>query len=361
MHHKLPVRQTTATIALLLLCYLLASCGGSKNFDSDKARVSIMYDGLDGRIITRLYESESKIFAGTDSGVYTKTKGDYPWHSAGLNNREILDLVILDSDHYLASIYHFANETPIYQLVETTNGGTSWHQVDHNFGGEEGEEAVFGLHYDSDNNAIYATGVEVLAASLDEGRSWEILSGYWQGFGQRKTIVKRNPATNEIWYGGQNALEQLVLQVRSLDTGEERFFTDLLPNPSVIYGIQFDPTNAARVIVSGEGGVLQSMNNGTEWTTLIGDVDYRFYFDVAIDPDDPQTLYTAGWDKNWDSPQPLILEVSVNGGGSWTQYRYPSNTLFGGVRSLIAVEEANKTVVYLGLYRGGVMKVKFPQ
>jgi hypothetical protein len=361
MHQKQLVGRTVSAVTLLLISCLIASCGGSDNHDSDRPKISIMYDGLNGRIITRLYEFEGKLFAATDSGLYTKTKGDNPWQSTGLNNREILDLVILDDDHYIASIYRYADEPPIYQLVETTNSGTSWHQIVHDFGGEEGEEAIFGLHYDNDNNAIYATGIEVLAVSLDEGRHWDIINGYWQGFGQPKTIVKRNATKNEVWYGGQNALEQLVLRAWSLDTSEERLFTDLLPNPSVIYGIQFDPTNSSRIIVSGEGGVLQSMNNGVEWTTLIGDVDYRFYFNVALDPDDPQILYTAGWDKNYDSPQPLIFEISVNGGGSWTQYHYPSNSLFGGVRSLIAVEEENKTVVYLGLYRGGIMKVKLPQ
>src|SRR5690606_12816022 len=149
----------------------------SDSHELERPQISIMYDGLNGRIITRLYEFESKLFAATDSGLYTKIKGDNPWQSAGLNNREILDIVILDEDHYIASTSQNANDSRTYQLVETTDSGANWHRVEHNFGGEEGEEAIFGLHYDSDNNAIYATGIEVLAVSLNEGRSWEIMNG----------------------------------------------------------------------------------------------------------------------------------------------------------------------------------------
>ena len=103
--------------------------------------------------------------------------------------------------------------------------------------------------------------------------------------------------------------------------------------------------------------MLAGSNRGANWTTLIGDVDYRFYFDVAIDPLTPATFYTAGWDKNWDTPQPLIFEVPNDGGQRWKKYRHNDPSLFGGVRSMIAVVEDGKTRVYLGLYRGGIMKV----
>lgn len=343
---------------VILFGVMLAGCGGSDNFPKGP-KLTFTHDGLNGRIVTRLYEYNQSLFAATDNGLYVRSKGHGQWRSIGLSGTEVLDVVILGSTHALASTYKIVNDEPHYQLMESTNAGATWHVVTHNFGGEEGE-GIFGLLYDGDNKALYATGIEVLAMSLDEGRSWEILSGEWQGFGQRKSIVKRNAASNDIWYGGQNALEQMVLRAYSLDTQEERNFPDLLPSPSVIYGIQFGTNDAQRVLVSGEGGVLQSKDNGAHWQTLIGDVDYRFYFDVAIDPHNPKILYTAGWDKNWDTPQPLIFEVSTDDGNTWNSYRYPSNSLFGGVRSMIALREANKTVVYLGLYRGGVMKVRLP-
>lgn len=338
----------------VILGLLLVACGSD---DLPKSGITLEHDGLDGRIITRLYADEQALLAATDRGLYRKAKGQRSWQAAGLADREVLDLAIIAADHYLATTELEYEDAFEYQLFETLNGGRTWQEVTHNFGGDENPEAIYGLHYDDDNNALYATGIEALGVSYDEGRSWQLLNGIWQGFGQRKTIVKRNPATNEIWFGGQNAFEQLVLNVYSLDTKELRTYRDLLPNPSVIYGIQFDAARPDWVLVSGEGGVLASSDRGATWRTLIGDVDYRFYFDVAIDPQDPASLYTAGWDKNWHTPQALIFEVSEDGGQNWKKYHHNDPSLFGGVRSMIAVVEAGKTRIYLGLYRGGVMKV----
>ncbi len=338
----------------VILVLLLTACGSD---DLPRPAITFEHNGLDGRIITRLYTNEQTLLAATDRGFYRKVIGQRAWVAAGLLDREVLDLAIIAPNHYLATTERLSKDTFEYRLYETLNGGNTWQEITHNFGGDEGIEAIYGLHYDDDNNALYATGTEALGVSYDEGRSWQLLSGIWQGFGQRKTIVKRNPATNEIWYGGQNALEQLVLNVYSLDTKELRTYRDLLPNPSVIYGIQFDKARPDWVLVSGEGGVLASDNRGAKWRTLIGNVDYRFYFDVAIDPSAPAKLYTAGWDKNWDTPQPLIFEVSEDGGQRWKKYRHNDPALFGGARSMIAVVEGGKTRVYLGLYRGGIMKV----
>lgn len=335
----------------------LSGCGSDDK--PPKADFSIAPDGLNGRIILRLYEHNDKIFAATDRGLYSKSDNSGRWLASGLKDWEMLDIAFVDDEHYLASATRLVDDVRETHLLETTDSGQTWNAIIHDFGGADDPETIHGLHYDADNNALYATGTDVLARSLDEGRHWEILSGNWHGFGQRKTIVKRNPATNEVWYGGQNAIEQLVLRVFSLDANEERQYSDLLPNPSVIYGIQFDSTDEARVLVSGEGGVLESKDNGENWTSLLGDVDHRFYFDVGLDPDNPDILYTAGWDKNWDSPQALIFEVSKNGGASWSKYLYPSQSLFGGVRSLLATKEGEHTVLYLGLYRGGIMKVTF--
>jgi hypothetical protein len=343
---------------LVWLTLLLGACGSDHDLP-DPAMIAEP-DGLPGRIVTRLYNDGSALLAATDNGVYQKMDPYQPWKPIGLQGREVLDIAILGAGHYIASTQQTVVEVVQFELMETTNGNntnTLWTGIEHNFGGEEGQEAIYGLHYDDDNNALYATGVEALAASYDEGRSWELLNGAWHGFAQRKAIVKRNPATNEIWYGGQNAIEQMELHAYSLDTEGARSYSDLLPNPSVIYGVQFHPENDDYVLVSGEGGIVASNNRGETWTTLLGDVDYRFYFDVARDPSNPNKLYTGGWDKNWDTPQQFIFEVSKDAGVTWEQHHYMDPYLFGGVRSILAVTEEGRTCVYVGLYRGGIIKI----
>jgi hypothetical protein len=357
MHHHLYFSKIFFLV-LITIISLLNGCGGTEDDFFGTPKITFIPDGLSGKTTTRFYQHAETVFAGTDKGLYIKS-GEYgQWQSAGLSQVEVLDLAILNKDHYLAAI-RTATSNPTYQLMETLDAGKTWHNIAHDFGGKN-IEGIFSLHYDGDNNALYATGINVLAASFDEGRSWKILDGHWHGFGQPKTVVNRNAATNEIWYGGQNAIEQMALCAYSLDTKEARCFADLIPSPGAIYDIQFDPNHAPRIIVSGDGGIVQSNNHGESWITLINDVNHRSYFNLALDSKNTQTMYTGGMEKEGNTAQPLILEISNNGGKTWTKYRYPSTTIFGGIRSLINVSNGNDTTLYLGLYRGGIMKVNLP-
>ena len=143
-------------------------------------------------------------------------------------------------------------------------------------------------------------------------------------------------------------------------SGESVLMSRLLPSPSTIKGITFDASNSDRILASGEGGILESLDNGANWENLLGDVDFRFYFRVVLDPEDGRTLYTAGWDKIFEEPQPLIVEVSRNDGATWEKHNLDNPELFGGVWSLMAVSEDARTVIYAGLYKGGVMKILLP-
>lgn len=78
-----------------------------------------------------------------------------------------------------------------------------------------------------------------------------------------------------------------------------------------------------------------------------------------LDPADPATMYTAGWDKNFDTPQPLILHRSRDSRRTWTQHEHTDATLFGGPWSLYATVENGGTVLYAGLLRGGVFRITF--
>ncbi len=198
-----------------------------------------------------------------------------------------------------------------------------------------------------------------LAGSADFGRTWELLDGSWDTL-STLSALSLNPLTRQVWVGGQNGIEEMVLRRYDLATGASSAFTRLLPSPAVIKGITFDPGDPNRVLASGEGGVLQSLNNGQTWANLLGDVDHRFYFQAALDPQNPNVIYTAGWDKLFDEPQPLILEISRNRGSTWEAHQLNDPALFGGAWCLLAVTENDRTVLYVGLYRGGIVKVLLP-
>lgn len=342
-----------------LLISVFSGCDSGQDSDANgniEPIVGFEHDGLSDHVVSHLYQHDARYFAATNQGLYTKLIGEQ-WQSAGLAQMQVQvhDVAIITDNHYIASVRETIDGVPNDRLVETVDGGVTWQTIEHNFGGES-PKTVYALAYDEFSNALYATGVQALAASYDDGRSWQLLNGMWDAFGQPMHEVEYNPLTNEIWYGGQNAIEQMVLVRYSLNTGEAQRFSDLLPSPSVIYDIEFHPTEDNTVYVSGEGGVLKTETNGDSWTTLIGEVDHRFYFDLELDPLSPEILYTGGWDKGVEGPQPLILEISTDGGNTWTQHRPASDTPFGGVRSVLTTVEAGVAVVYLGLQGGGVMR-----
>ncbi len=292
------------------------------------AQPEFRHEGLTGRTINHIYQHQDMLFATSDAGLFGKTLGQDNWWSLGLDDHSVQDVVILNDQHWLAAVFA-KGPNPFLEpaLLETVNGGANWLEVATDFGGGSGE-GIFALHYHAERERLYATGY-ALAVSEDLGRSWELLAGDWGTFSHPLEALNLNPAKDQVWFGGQNAIEQMVLRRHDLATAETLDFPQLLPSPSVVKGITFDPANADRVLVSGEGGILQSLDNGETWTDPLGDVDFRFYFQTALDPDDSRTVFTAGWTKIFDEPQPLIVEISTDGGDSWAKYELDDPDLFG--------------------------------
>lgn len=318
-------------------------------------------EGLSGRVVHQLYQQGDRVFAATDAGLYAKSIGSSNWQLVGLAEFQVQSVVFFEPNVWLASV--FASGEMVHQdprLLETVNGGANWAVVENNFGGgDDGDRGVFALLYDSQTGALYGTGRDVLAVSRSRGRLWERLDGDWGALSQPKDALALNPSGTQVWYGGQNSIEGMVLRRFDLETGVSVSFPDLLPAPAVIKGISFDPQNPDTVLASGEGGIALSRDNGETWSTPLGDLDYRFYFQTAFDPRRPDIVYTAGWDKLFDGPQDLIVEVSEDSGDTWESWDYDEPLFYGGAWSILAVDEGTETAVYVGLYRGGIVRVVY--
>lgn len=313
------------------------------------------HQGMSGRVVERLYQQQDKLLALTDDGLYQQQQES--WQLLGLKGYMLRDLAFVDDQHWLAAVTKQDEEgMQSHEMHETFNAGASWQEVRRPFGRDGEHEGVYALQYDKVQKRLYGTGISVLAASDDFGISWQVLQGFWGGFGQPKSALGLAPDRSKIWWGGQGAIEDGVLFSYRLADGVEQMFQKLLPDPSVYYNVRFAGN---RIFACGEGGIVVSDNQGDSWKNLLPDSNYRFFFDVMIDPRRNNRLYTAGWDKKYEEPQPLILQWSDDAGQSWQRLQYQGAAdFYGGVRSMLLVQRQQQTFLYLGLFKGGVMQVR---
>lgn len=95
-------------IASLLVGWMLAGCNGSSNplppdTDPPLAQPTFLHEGLSGRIVTGIFQHESRLFAATDDGLFGKVLGQDAWQLVGLGGFRVEDLAILDGQQMLAT------------------------------------------------------------------------------------------------------------------------------------------------------------------------------------------------------------------------------------------------------------------
>lgn len=351
--------NTYRTCCFALSGFMLLACGsGGGGLEGPKPnptptipQPTFAQSGLQGKIVNHLLATESTVYAATDAGVYLFE--DDQWQLRSQADWQVLDIVRYGERHLLIS----AKQKDKSLLAESKDDGLSWEILTHNFSDMSGEPAFrLVLH----QGKLYGVGYDVLAVSEDRGRNWRLLAGGWNGFARGMSALTVHPSKPDVWYGGQGAIENIILRKLDIETlAEENYpdIVDLLPAPSVVKSIVMHPTDPERVFITGEGGLIQSSDYGQSWQVLRTNDNYRFYFGLLLDSQDPDVMYTAGWSKDYDNPQSLILEISRDGGKNWQNYQHPDSSLFGGVYSMASRREQGKEVLYLGLYKGGVMKV----
>jgi hypothetical protein len=342
-------RQALTWLAAAPAAALLAACGGSDTPvapPAAPAEPSFTAEGLAGRIVHRLRPLPGGgLLAATDDGLYQRSSPG-TWQARNLAGGHVFDVTALSATHWIASVRKadLGVDAPP-RLLETTAAGQDWQEVAHNFGGDEGAEAIQALMYDAAGARLLATGTDVLAQSRDGGRTWQRLAGEYQAIGSPKSALALDPQLGDVWFGGQNAIEVLTLFRWRQSDGLVVEHPELMTTPSVVKGIRFSQGQPARVLVAGEGGVVHSLDRGVQWRQLFAD-GHNFYFDVVQDPQRPQRWVTARWEKNFADPQRLAVRGDAQ--------------LFGGTWSLAAGIEGGRTVFHLGLYKGGVMRLELP-
>lgn len=353
-------------VALVPVLAVLVACGGGskkhKQPPQQKSEMTFEYIGLKDHIVVQLkaYDDEETLYAATNKGLHVLI--DDEWELLTPADWNVNAIELIDQQHILASVSFPQTE----KLMESLDAGETWTEVESNFGGEWPEQIRY-MVYEHDDHVLYAAGKAVLAKSEDYGREWTIVYGDWWMEASGLSAIGLH-SSGDIWIGGQGGIESPTFQQIKVDgeaVDHSAPIAELLPPPSVIRSIHFFPeegksTHSDRVLATGEGGIVHSLDYGETWLPVLLNDHSRFYFDLVIDPDNSSTLYTAGWDKNWESPQELRLEISDDAGKTWTAHRHNDDQLLGGVWSMKLRMEGEKKLLYLGLCEGGVFKVKLP-
>jgi hypothetical protein len=363
---RLDYFNTNIRLYLFTLLLAISGCGSSStdtNNDNSQ-KLTVRSVGLNGLIVYKLEVIDGSLHAATDKGLYRQTSGN-SWELLGDSSWRIIDWAVINSGHWIIST---SDADPLvgnptrYELYESLDNGKLWQKIVHNFGGEHIEqgnhEPLFKMVVE--NSYLYGVGFDVVAGSSDYGRNWEVIDGFWGAFSTGLRAITLSQDKTDIWYGGQGALESLVLRKHSLTQGRTLDFslaaTALLPAPSVVLAIRYSPFDEQHLLVCAEGGIIQSKNGGDDWQRFFVNNEHRFYFDVIPDSENEGHFYTAGWTKSI-APQPLIIDISHDAGKTWKKYTHSDNTIYGGVFSMTSRIENNQKVLYLGLFQGGVVRV----
>ncbi|MBN7825449.1 WD40/YVTN/BNR-like repeat-containing protein [Bowmanella dokdonensis] len=355
-------RMNSKWIIVILLSLASSGCG------SDDIRITppdvpppaepdshFEYLGLEGTTVKHFAQTDTELVAATDQGIFVYENNEN-WQLTTPDDWNINAIEALYPSHFIASVQRGETET---FLAESLNSGRTWQVIDSNFArsnGADSAEAVTALYFSQQTGELFATGTQVLARSDDFGRTWTVIEGEYGGFASGYDTLVYNQDTNDFWYGGQGAIENPVLKTLNNDSLASEDLSDRinehLHSPSVVKSIHFV---GDAVYVTAEGGIIKSTDDGTSWDSVISSEQSRFYFDLLVDPG-TGTLYTAGWDKDFDNPQPLIVEVSEDEGATWTEVEYQGEPIQGGVWSMHRMETVSGAQIYLGLQGGGVYR-----
>ena len=323
---------------------LFAGCGGG-NQTSDPPpalTLQVSIEGLQGLKVTRLRASPLGTLAATNNGLHVRDADG--WRLLGLRGGDLLDVVMLGAGRLVASSRQDG-------MFASDDLGRNWQRLLSNFGGASGPEPAWALVVHE--GRLLATHGYGLAESRDGGQSWSLLVGNW-GYVSTGMFALTPGARGEIWFGGQNAIEQLVLGRWSPTELAE--WERLMPSPSVVTSVRLVPGETLRALVCGEGGIIQTRDNGRSWTPVFVNNDHRFYFDVLQDPSRPGRWVSAGYRKT-DATQPLRIAISDDDGASWREIEALDTRNFGGVLSMAVSVENGRSVFRFGTFGGGVVRV----
>jgi photosystem II stability/assembly factor-like uncharacterized protein len=281
---------------------------------------------------------DAVVYAGTGAGLFRSRDSGATWTrvSQGLPAGETV--AAFDFSRSSARTLYAGVATPFEQggVFKSVNGGSSWAFS------SRGISALLidSVAVDGQNpDRLWVIGNTVPFRSTDGGRTWTRVRPDPGAGDVRATRVAVDPTDGSKVY--------ILLpdgNLRRTRDGGQTWEVAGRPGPST--RLVIDPREPSTLYAAGLG-IAKSTDGGTTWTHLSGEPSDMVFFDFAISPSSPSTLYGTG---GGGSGGPRVVR-STDGGATWTriQQGLPSNLL------ALAVDPLVSTTVY-GVEGGKVYK-----
>jgi len=291
---------------------------------------------IDPLLPSRLYFGTSTDLIKTQDGgknwvqTYTTQNGD-SWQGTGLETTCVQDIVVSPEDSQTIYVGYWD-----MGFLKSTDGGQSFKRTSGSF--EYGAN-TFSITVDPDKPA------QIFAAF---GWWEENKGGVWKSndYGENWTPVRTNLPDATIWSlaldtnSPKNSRTLYAASYnhgiyKTIDGGQSwsQINTGLGVNGNMqVRKIVVDPHNSSVLYAGFEaktvdgstdlGGLFISRNGGASWTRLDNSLPQINVWDIAIDPHDAKTLYTAvssGYDHTGEKDYYGGVYKSKDGGVSWQQ------------------------------------------
>jgi photosystem II stability/assembly factor-like uncharacterized protein len=302
--------------------------------------------------VFQLEVNGENLYAGTSNNLHRKSVLQPEWVSLGLPGGEVRTFVVLSNQKLLAA--PDIDNRDSLTIARTTDGGQNWVPFRNGFGGGITRGIPSTLASDQSDSGILlggGPGAPTIAQSVDQGQSWQLISGTWGNLGFLEFIKIENGNSLRIWAGGSNAVFAPLL-IRSTDRGDTWQNLQVIENvETTVYDLVANKSNS-NVLLAGTSGAVtpanlirKSTDGGQTWETVRENIGALTLTHSARNP---EVVYASGRNANGT----LFFAASNDFGDTWETVEMENSSSGMRVNDMVSVIENGKEVLYLGTNQG---------
>lgn len=317
-----------------------------------------MYLGLGDKKVNKIEIYNSKIYAATSNGMYSKNLNsiDTNWNSLGIAWKNISDFIIFDEDTILASSYYQGIPNPDWDTIFifiSYNGGNNWNNFQNGFGGDAMLRQCIALENNPEApDTIYASNSMCIAKSTDRGYTWEEKYLTWN-HNMQYAQLSYVGLDGTIWGGGMNGIWE-AYGLKSTDYGNSWDYIWSVPNwyGVACYSILPYPNNPTKLLAGLSGNILSSNNNGETWEASFDPEQYQEFMDLEISPGNNNHVYAASKVHSTGNEDRTRVYISNDFGTSWDTINYLESEEDFWTYDLEIVESIDTNDLYFATDKG---------